>query len=361
MKSRYSHRLPWLLGLIVLAASAAGAGWMVHSRAGQEPPSRPTPAETLASVQPGERFVVGFGHVDVDPGVTSLSPTQPGRVAEVLVKENQTVKAGAELLRLDDEIARLRVREAEADLAAAEKRLAEARKLPEQHQRKVRMQQAAVAAAGFRLEAARIARDRKEELSKTNLVNAAEARAAAELVKELEAGERVEQEKLRELESIDPSVGVAQAEEDGKAKQSRLEQARYALRECTLRAPKDGTVLRVLAGPGDLLTAQSKLPAVLFCPAGPRIIRAEIEQEYAGRVAVGQRARIEDDSRAGGTWEGKVVHVSDWFTQRRSVLLDPLQFNDVRTLECIVELAPGVKPPRIGQRVRVILGQSPGE
>jgi len=33
-----------------------------------------------------------------------------------------------------------------------------------------------------------------------------------------------------------------------------------------------------------------------------------------------------------------------------------LQYNDVRTMECIVELAPGQAPLRIGQRVRVMLG-----
>ena len=69
-------------------------------------------------------------------------------------------------------------------------------------------------------------------------------------------------------------------------------------------------------------------------------------------------ATIEDDTRAGTTWKGKVVHISDWFTQRRSILMEPLQVNDVRTLECLIELVePHPQPPlRIGQRVRVRLG-----
>jgi len=36
-------------------------------------------------------------------------------------------------------------------------------------------------------------------------------------------------------------------------------------------------------------------------------------------------------------------------------LLEPLQFNDVRTLECIIDLDPGQPILRIGQRVRVQL------
>ena len=56
------------------------------------------------------------------------------------------------------------------------------------------------------------------------------------------------------------------------------------------------------------------------------------------------------------TWRGKVVRLSDWYTHRRSMLQEPLQFNDVRTLECIVQLDPGQSALRIGQRVRVTLG-----
>jgi multidrug resistance efflux pump len=110
---------------------------------------------------------------------------------------------------------------------------------------------------------------------------------------------------------------------------------------------------------GETLGASARQPAVLFCPNDPRIVRAEVEQEFAGRVSLGQKADIEDDATGGHKWTGKVERVSDWYSQRRSVLLEPLQFNDVRTLECIVTIDPDSvepgHPPRIGQRVRVIL------
>src|SRR3712207_7773334 len=60
-----------------------------------------------------------------------------------------------------------------------------------------------------------------------------------------------------------PYTTLFRSEEDVKSRQARLEQARYALRECVLRAPRDGTLLRVLVGPGDLIAAQSKQPALL--------------------------------------------------------------------------------------------------
>jgi hypothetical protein len=40
---------------------------------------------------------------------------------------------------------------------------------------------------------------------------------------------------------------------------------------------------------------------------------------------------------------------------RRSILPDPSQFHDIRTLECIIALDPDQPPLRVGQRVRVAL------
>jgi hypothetical protein len=95
---------------------------------------------------------------------------------------------------------------------------------------------------------------------------------------------------------------------------------------------------------------------VVFCPDGQRIIRAEVEQEFARDVAVGQAAAVQDDTTADGPiWHGRVFRVSDWYTRRRSILQEPLQLNDVRTLECLVALDPGQQPLRIGQRVRVTI------
>jgi multidrug resistance efflux pump len=120
-----------------------------------------------------------------------------------------------------------------------------------------------------------------------------------------------------------------------------------------LRAPCDGKILRIFVSAGEVLGAQPKAPAIQFAPIGVRIVRAEIEQEFAARVQVGQKALIQDDASVSSTWHGKVLRISDWYTHRRSILQEPLQFNDVRTVECIIQLDPGQTGLRIGQRVRV--------
>src|SRR6266436_4138862 len=93
----------WCVGILVLAVSVAGTGLVLRSRAGD---STTKAGETASpGANPGG-VVVCFGHVDVEPGVTALYPVRPGRVSEVLVHEDDSVKAGTVLFRIDDRPAR---------------------------------------------------------------------------------------------------------------------------------------------------------------------------------------------------------------------------------------------------------------
>ncbi len=340
----------WLLGSMLLLCGLTWRG-LSYPKANADT----EPAESF----PEDVTVACFGHVDVKHGVTSLYPTQPGRVAEVLVEENQAVEAGAVLLRLEDTTAGLRVQEAEADLKAARIQLVEVRKRPRQHQSRLAQMRAAIDALNNRLAAAQSVRDGKAELYARQLLRKTDLDVSSDQVKEVEALWQAERAKLEELKLLDPAADVGRAEEEVKARQARLEQAQEGLKECGLRAPTDGKVLRVLVGRGEMLGAAPKQAAILFCPDGPRIIRAEVEQEFASHVQISQQASIRDDSSEPTVWRGRVIALSDWYTQRRSVLQEPLQVNDVRTLECLIALDPGQPPLRIGQRVRVLIGRKP--
>jgi multidrug resistance efflux pump len=215
---------------------------------------------------------------------------------------------------------------------------------------------AAAAAARHELAAARLLATRKEELAKKELINRKEADAAAEEVRKLEAAVEAAQARLDALALRDPAQEVRRAEAERRAKRAVRDQARHALREHTLRAPSDGMVLRLLASPGETLGQQARQPVLLFAPDKPRIVRAQVDQEFVARVAVGQPAEIRDDATpAGPTWKGRVIRVANWFAQRRIILPDTPTLQDVRTLELIVQLDPGQPPLRTGQRVRVQL------
>jgi multidrug resistance efflux pump len=343
------------LGVALLAASVTITVWVLRSPAGEGT------ARANLSSPPAERSglrVVCQGHVDVPGGVTKLYPLQPGRVKEVLKKEGEEVAAGEAIFVLEDRLPQLKFKAAREALAAAKEQREEARRLPEQHAARVAAQKAAIAAKKQEAEAARQTYNEAKRLKEKDVGLSMEKLKAAEAgLNALEEAVRVEEAKLRGLEAVDPAAALRKAEIDVEAKQTQVDEAQYAVDQCTVKAPRAGKILRLLVNPGETLGPNPQQPAVLFCPDVPRIVRVEVEQEFADRVARGQVALIEDNDNPKSQWRGKVTDLSDWYTHKRSIMLEPMHFNDVRTLECIVELDPGQPPLRIGQRVRVTMGQ----
>jgi multidrug resistance efflux pump len=247
------------------------------------------------------------------------------------------VKAGAVLIRLDDRLARFRLGQVQASVLAAREQLSQARKFPQQQQIKRAEQRAVIDAVQHRIDGARAVLGRKRRQADKQLLSQTEVDVA------------------ETLELIDPEASVRQAQAEVDAKEAQLSEARTAAEEYALKAPADGTVLRVLVGRGDVVGAPARQPAVIFCTGGRRIVRAEVEQEFARGLAIGQAAAIRDDSTGEGSWAGRVIRISDWYTQRRSVMPEALQYNDARTLETIIELDAGQPALRFGQRVRITL------
>jgi multidrug resistance efflux pump len=339
----------------LLIASSLQIRQAARARSVSEPTAAP------ASTAPAGEGVVCFGVVDLDEGVTSLAPVQPGRVAEVLVRENQKVRRGTELLRLDDEAPRGQLAEADAGVGLARFQLEQARKLPESRREQVARQESVLKAASTRLAAARQIRDQRQRLGQPANIAAVDSAASELEIRELEALEQAEAQKLAELRGQDLDAGIRRAEFELAAAEARRDQAKAALEGCRLRAPRDGTILRINTGAGEVLGGVRSLPVVLFAADGPRVIRATVEQEFAGRIKEGDRAIIEDETDGSTTWRGKVERIADWYSQRRTVLHDPSQLTDVRTLECVVVLEPGQSSLRLGQTVRVLMGRVPSD
>ena len=337
-----------LVLVVSAAALAACVAWGL----------KPAPGRTTAAgpaVPAADKGIVCVGHVDLENGVAALTPLLPGRVKEVLVKEDETVAADQVLLRLDDRADRLRLDKAKAALAAAEAALAQAKLLDKQQSARETQQEAAEQAAKYRAAAARRLLERKQELVEIKQANPLEVAAALEQVKELDVAVKAESARLTELKANDPALGVRRAAAEAAAARAAVAEAEQALAECSLKAPQAGKVLRVQARPGDVVGGAGQ-PVIVFAAAEPRIVRAEVLQEFAAKVKPGQPVVVEDESGA-GHWKGKVLRVSDWYTQRRVVIPEPLQRNDVRTVECLIAVESGGEPLRIGQRMRVRIGE----
>jgi multidrug resistance efflux pump len=348
-------RWPWVIGLMLLLATALGAGWFLNnSPAGGDVNYS---EKDKSAVAPPITVCQGF--VDTELGVAKLHPLVPGRV-EAVVREGTEVKKGDVLLKLDRQIAENKLSEAAADLSAAQVMLQQAEKLPEQHRLKKDQQLSAVEAARQQREATNQEYQGKlKSFEQNGTIGIAFKLAQEALVRALDEKVKVEELRLKELTLFDsqPQADINRAKADVQAKSAKLHEAEFALRECTLVAPCDGSVLRVFTQPGESLGTTPTVPAIQFCPNGPKIIRAEVLQEWAYRVEPGQEVTIVDDTYAAATWQGRVKKVSEWFAEKRQKIYEPFMLNDVRTLECLIEVTSEGRPLRIGQRVRVRIQQ----
>lgn len=321
--------------------------------------TKPVGAE-LSDLPMNRTFCIA--HVDAEHGLAPLYPLQPGRVKQVLVEEGQKVQKDQILFTLDDRIARAQLEEAQAAVAASKAQWENAKQLETQHREKIAGQQKVVDGKKALADAARrmfenlqsssIAPTKDQVFSAQMQAEAAQAEVDARKI-ELEA-----------LQKLNPTYQVSQAESDYKAKEAQLKKAQVALDEMVVRAPSEGTVLRLSVQVGETLGPNPRMPAIQFLPMGKQIVRAEVEQEFATAVRVGQKAIIYDDARSrrdSPLAMGKVLSVSNWYSPRRSMVMEPLQYNDIRTLECLIEVdaSPANQNPenmlRIGQRVRVEL------
>jgi multidrug resistance efflux pump len=172
----------------------------------------------------------------------------------------------------------------------------------------------------------------------------------------------VEQNRLVELNAVEPELEVKLAQLEVNRGQAQLERVRQEREEYLLKAPVDGLVLRIEAQEGDLVGPTSPRPAVWLAPAGPWIVRAEVSQEFAGRVHTGLAVQVEDEASAGLLAKGTILEVSDWFLPRRQFSALPTSINTGLTLECMIDLGERQGQLRLGQRVRVrILADQPAE
>jgi multidrug resistance efflux pump len=346
------RRLPGLgaiIAVLFLVVPLVAVGWWL---------SRPKGDATAPPPSLTELDVVCSGRVDSLTPVASLDPAIPGKVAEVMVSEGQAVAKDKPLLRLESESLQLRVAEAKAAIAATEIEI-EAAKLDEkQHSPRIESQKLAIAAAKDRVTTAQKLLAEKETAQKFGTVTAVEIIAAEAELRQYERLVTIENDRLAELTAANPGLRVKAAEAKKSQATIALQQAEKAVRDCVLLAPSDGVVLRVNVSKGESAMPGGMQPALLFRTDGPLVVRAELEQEFIGRVKPNMHATVTDDTRADSpTWKGHVQRIGAFVSRRRSILLEPGEVNDVRTVECVIVLDGATDGLLIGQRMRVRIGK----
>lgn len=179
-------------------------------------------------------------NASLQTGMVAISPSVAGKVVSVEVSENQRVREGDILFRIDPDSFETTVTSAEAELASARTEVSSVRADYEEALSEVR-------AARARHDFARSEAARQRSLLDEGISSRAQYDAAttqAETAKNAIAAAEAKAESLRARLSGSVSVPIDQ-QPDVRRAASRLTAARIDLKDTVVRAPQDGVVTRV--------------------------------------------------------------------------------------------------------------------
>lgn len=271
------------LALVFSSAVAAVGGWAWMTR---------------------EEIATDNAYVRAD--VTAVSPKVGGYVSTVDVSDNQAVRVGDVLFRIDDRDYRARLALADANVAAARARLANVDAEMPLQEAQIRQAEAQRKATEAELVLAAKTLDRSSELLRTHAVSqslvdekdSARSRAAADL----EAAAATVQAQRQRMEVLASQRQAADAAIDQAVAAREL--ATIDLDSTIVRAPVDGVVGNRQVRIGRLV---SPGPSVLdIVPVEDVWLVANFKETQIEDIRPGQVAHIRVDGFPGEVFEGRV-------------------------------------------------------
>jgi HlyD family secretion protein len=300
---------------------------------------------------------VTLGRVEPRSGEIKIAASLPGRIADVPVKANEDVFAGELLVRLDDQEALASVAEAEAQVAL--------------HKR-ARNDQSATGAAADRRKAddavadsERSVADAQFALDKVTESGAASASkpdidAARAALSRAQARLREQQDALAKLKAAPDAPLPTRLEGELNVAQAELTLARATLEKTRIRAPVDGVVLQIDAKRGEMAAPTLEPAMLVMGDVSALRVRAEVDQQYLGKIRLGQHAEVRAAAFRAREFDGKVSSIARIVGPSQINSGDPRKFNDADVLDVVVDLSdPG--PLVVGQQVDVYFKSDPAE
>lgn len=256
------------------------------------------------------RFMEETDNAYVRTDNVALRAELSARVAEVTVEDNQRVREGDLLVRLDDASYRDQVAQAEAQQAVAAASITQARRQVELQKAEIDQAQAQVRAAESDVEQARQHLARSASLESRNYASRQQReddQAALRVAEATLAARRAAVVSAqRQLAVAESSIESARANRDAAA--ADLAYARHQLDKTRIVAPRDGVVGNITAEAGSL--AQPSLTLMQLVPIESAYVAANYKETQLTRMRVGQPVELHVDAYPEIDFEGVVDSLS---------------------------------------------------
>ncbi len=301
--------------LLVLVAIASGAfvAWQQYQQQKGMP----------------EGLILANGRLEGDR--YTLAPKYAGRVAELLAREGDQVKAGQVVARLEDQRLQAKLAQAQGQAAAARAALAAAEAALDLLQKQVPLQidtaradvahaQAALKAAEARVRQRRIDARRYRKLTGSGAVDkftADQAQLALEVAQAdlITARSALEQARKRLAEAELGKERIDAKTREVEAARARAEAAEAAVAEIqsmlddmAVKAPVSGTLVTRIVDPGEVVAAGA--PLLTLVDLDRLYLKVYVPEHQIGKLRLGLEARIYTDAFPDQPFEAHVRYIA---------------------------------------------------
>jgi len=287
---RRRWRLLLLAGAAVIAVAAAGDfGWRYWTVG---------------------RFLESTDDAYVKADTTVIAPKVSGYLREVLVRDNEPVKSGQPLARIDDRDYAVAARQAEADLAAAQADIDDAKASLDQQEAVIAQARSSVEVDKANLTFSRQDNARYVNLAKTG---AGTVQNEQQAVSRMQVSEATLQRDMAAVIAAERQTAmlrakIAKAEAVLAHDRAVREQAELNLSYTTIVSPVDGVVGNRSLRVGQYVQAGTQLMAVV--PMDGTYIVANFKETQLTDVRAGQPVTVDVDTFPGTTVKGHVDSIA---------------------------------------------------
>jgi membrane fusion protein (multidrug efflux system) len=242
----------------------------------------------------------------VQADFTLVAPRIAGQISDVFVVDNQSVRAGQLLLRIDDRDFRAALMSAQADVKAAEASVANFDAEIARQPSLVEQARATLRSDDAGIEFARANASRYQNLSDAGAGTAQEQQHASSTLTQQIAQQAHDRAALR---TIEQNLDVLRTQRDKAAgafarAEAALEQAKLNLSYTEIHAPVDGKVGRRSARVGAFVTPGA--PVLAIVPLSDAYVVANFQENQITNMRPGESVRIKVDSFPGVVIQGHV-------------------------------------------------------
>ena len=237
----------------------------------------------------------------------TIAPLVDGYVAEVLVDDNQAVRPGQVLIRIDPATLKAKLAQAEANARAQEAAIAAVDDKARLEQAMISQKAAAVSSADAQAHFAASEMNRYGSLAQTGWVSPQRAQTARNAQEQAVAGVSQAQAALEAERRAAESLGSARDQTVAQAAAARAaaEQTRIDLSRTEVRAPVAGVVGARAVRVGQYVRPGGALMSIV--PLADAYVVANFKETQVSRLRIGQPVEIHADAFGKEVIKGRVA------------------------------------------------------